>query len=127
MQFYFWESIYRKDISIGFSPALHLQCVFFFPYWLFIFQAKFSQMEDDNRNMSSRVGSMAASFSTDIQALRQEVTAAQQAVQAEPQAVRAEPPRPPGLPQLPPLAAGPASDLPPPVHSQPQEKKRPRD
>jgi hypothetical protein len=85
-------------------------------------------MEDDNRNMSSRVGSMAASFTTDIQALRQEVTAAQQAVKAEPQAVRVEPPpRPPGLPESPPLAAGAASDLPPPVHSQPQEKKRPRD
>jgi hypothetical protein len=110
-----------------------LQCVFFFPYWLFLFQAKFSQMEDDNRNMSSRVGSMAASFTTDIQQLRQEVTAAQQAVRAEPQAVRAEPqvvhaepPRPPGLPELPPLTAGAAIDLPPPVNTQPQVK-RPRD
>jgi hypothetical protein len=95
----------------------------------FFFQAKFSQMEDDNRNMSSRVGSMAASFTTDIQALRQEVTAAeQQAVRAEPQAVRPKPPPPPpGLPELPPLTAGAASDPPPPVNSQPQEKKRPRD
>ncbi len=84
-------------------------------------------MEDDNRNMSSRVGSMAASFTTDIRELRQEVTAAQQAVQAEPQAVQAEPPRPPGLPELPPQAAGAASDLPPPVNSQPQQMKRPRD
>ncbi len=101
---------------------------FLFSLLAFLFQAKFSQMEDDNRNMSSRVGSMAASFTTDIQALRQEVTAAQKAVQAEPQAVPAEPPpRPPGLPEMPPLAAGAASDLPPPVNSQPQLKKRPRD
>ena len=39
------------------------------------FQAKFSQIEDDNRNMSSRVGSLAASCSADLQLIRQQVEA----------------------------------------------------
>ncbi len=44
--------------------------------FFFLFQAKFSQMEDDNRNVSSLVGSLAASCNADLHLIRQEVAAA---------------------------------------------------